>query len=424
MAAAAADTGPSVASGPQHESAMASVLAALLPRFEALERSFERLAARLPEDLEARLVAAVRGALSPAGGDRKLEEAHHSGGGAAAAPGVASTNAGTLARAGAEVGVLARTGPFSYCVNRGKPSFDAAFRALADANPGYEGGALFTYFDTYGGKQLPELGWWPRQVQLIDRNVTNDFDNKRTFAQQLQSAGCEQAFAQTHFTVQEALRASEGCLDALFFVKSPHGTAGRDMHVATREELQRRPVQDGYVLQRAVQDLTLIDGRKFVVRFFALIHDGVVLAHRRAVAIVHGPFYERDSTDYDVQICHDTAKAGSEVRCCALDSLPDGAAWHCAIAQRLMEIMPALQPLCDRSSADRYAVLGLDALIDDRGEARLIETNMYPNLWDFNEDINVRVKQAMLRDVLARVLLGQSPAELQPVDIAASTPQA
>jgi len=395
------------------EVVVSSVVAALLPRLEAIESSIERLAVRLTsqlgDDLDARISAAVAKGLS-AGSLRGPQDA-------SAAPAPTTVRPAPPAEG---PGPLARAGPFSYCANRGKRSFDPVFRDLAAAHPNYAGGALFTYFDTYGGKQLPDVGAWPRQVRLIERSVTNDFDNKRIFAKQLQDTGCEEAFAKTYFSADEALAATEGCDDAIFFVKSAHGTAGKDMRVLSREGLREATVEDGRVIQRGIQDLALVDGRKFVVRFFVLIHDGALLAHRRAIAIVHGPPYDRRSTDYDVQICHDTSKAGSAVRCHTLASLPEGDAWHRSIARRVLEIFPALLPLLEQSSPDRYSIVGLDALIDSAGEARLIEANMYPNLWDLMEDINVQVKQAMLRDVLARVLLGESPPELQPVDVAAA----
>jgi len=320
-------------------------------------------------------------------------------------------------------GVASTIGPFKFLVNRGKNNFEAAFINLNSANlrssinPGCVSDTLFTYFDTYGGKQLPNLPAYARTVLLLDRALTNHFDNKSDFARRLQSAKCEEPFAATYFSAEEALRATDDCTDALFFVKSSYGTAGKGMRVVTREELRvDGAIPQRHVAQRAVEDLSLIDGRKFVVRFFILIHNKELLAHRRGTVIIHGEFYERSSTDYKVQIGHE----GSGVRCASLDSFPDGEAWHRAITRSVSGVVPALQPLIDASSLDRYAILGLDAVITSTGEAKLIEVNVYPNLWNYDEPINEQVKQPLLRDVIDRILRGAMPSGLDIIAKAAT----
>eukprot|EP00930_Biecheleria_cincta_P083020 TRINITY_DN72665_c0_g1_i1.p1 TRINITY_DN72665_c0_g1~~TRINITY_DN72665_c0_g1_i1.p1 ORF type:complete len:416 (+),score=90.85 TRINITY_DN72665_c0_g1_i1:56-1303(+) len=393
------------------------VLAALLPRFHDLEQQVERMITQkltpLADNLEGKIAAAVTSALDPR--LKSLEEACRKDVIPAA---VAPTEAAAAARAEALEGT-SQVGPFCYCVNRGKRSFDAAFATLAAEHSKFDSNTLFTYFDTYGGKQLPSFTQWQRKVQLIERSVTNDFDNKQIFAEKLQNAGCEHAFAPTYFSKEQALVATKDCGDALFFVKSALGTAGKGMRVLTRDELRDCKIAQGHVIQRAVQDLMLIDGRKFVIRFFVLIHDQAVYGHKRAVAIIHGSPYDRSSTDYNVQICHSFEKPELGVTCCTLDSQPDGAAWHRATAQRVLEITPALQGLIRKSSKDRYAIIGIDALIENSGNARLIEANLYPNLWDLQEPINVQVKQPMLRDVIQKTVLGIGSAELESIDVAA-----
>lgn len=186
------------------------------------------------------------------------------------------------------------------------------------------------------------------------------------------------------------------------------------MRVVKRSELVENPdlVSGSEILQRAVQDLELIDSRKFVIRFYILLHDREVYLYRRGIVTVHGTSYHRDSTAYDVQICHDAQGSGSAVRCITFDAVPGYEGWYDSIARRTRDMLPGLQSLVHASSTERYAIIGGDAVIEATGHARLLELNMYPNLWDLNDATNEEVKQPLLRDVIAKVLLGMDSPDL------------
>lgn len=192
-------------------------------------------------------------------------------------------------------------------------------------------------------------------------------------------------------------------------MKPPGQTGGDGISILRRSELTTATLGADLVIQQAVQNLALIDGRKFVIRYFALIQAGRLYLHRRGAVVVHHVPYDRDSADYDVQISPaGSIRAAPDVDnwLLTLDSLNDGSAWWASVRQRLHDIIPALQPLLDISGADhdRYCLIGGDALVEASGEARLIELNFYCNIWCERSLIDRKVMQPMMRDTVAKLL--------------------
>lgn len=337
---------------------------------------------------------------------------------------------GLIAESSRPPDLTQRAGSLQYIVNRGRRNFDAVFSQLASEHCGRGEDledVVFTYFDTFGGKEVTTGVRTLRQICLIERDVTNTYDDKRSLPALLQKVGCESAFARSYVSWEAAAASVADDPGALFFLKSCFETGGKNMQVLRRDQFPAEPLREDQILQRAVQDLTLVDGRKFVIRFYLLIHAGEILMHRRAAVFVHGVPYSRDSVEYDVQIRHNEVGApfelGSTVRLCQLKSLHGGAVFHRAVARRLLEAMPVFQPLLEASSLERYTLIGGDALIESSGAARLIEFNMYPNLrieGTRAEEFNTQVCQPVLRDVVCKILLGRRPPELEPIDAAAA----
>ncbi|CAE7527868.1 unnamed protein product [Symbiodinium pilosum] len=300
-----------------------------------------------------------------------------------------------------------QVGGFRYFANRGQQAFSDAAHALAGEHPGYFENSVFTYFDTFGGKVLPDMGSYSRLVRLIDRGVTDVYDHKRGLELRLREFGCLNVFAPTYFSQQEALQATSSDPDALFFAKLPEQSGGRGIRVLRREDLCQDDLPSEYVIQRAVQDLELIDERKFVIRYFFVVHQKSIYLHEHGVAIVHGERYDRLSTNLGVQVRHDWYDDSSETNLLTLQSVEEAPRWRQAIATKLREALPALSPLLEASSSDRYTLVGGDALIQGDGEAKLIEFNMYPNLFSGWDIVDKDVFTPILKDMMELILLGE-----------------
>ncbi|CAJ1339666.1 unnamed protein product [Effrenium voratum] len=300
-----------------------------------------------------------------------------------------------------------QAGNIRYFTNRGTAAFSEAARTLAEKHPGFQEDVVFTYFDTFQG-ELPYIGRPARLVQLISREVTDVYDHKRGLEERLREYNCASGpFAETYFSKEEALAASEGEEAVLFFAKAPGESGGRGIRVLRREEVLSADISSDYVLQRGVQDLELIDGRKFVVRFYLLVYDHRIYLHEMGVLIVHGARYDPTSVEDTVQVRHDWYDDASDTRLLLLQSVDEGPRWREAIAAQLRAAAPALAPLLAASSTSRYVVVGGDALLRSNGESKLIELNMYPNLFADRELVDDQVYKPLTEDILSLILFNQ-----------------
>jgi len=287
-------------------------------------------------------------------------------------------------------------------------NFNAVFERLGQE--GYASDALFTYLcSLYSG--LPDRAGHSRLVQSLSWEFMSAWDDKRSLALKLQQNGCEEAFAPTFMNCTAALCATQGDPSALFFVKEAQGSRGWGMRVVTRNELLSCQLSSSQIIQQAIQYLTLVNGCKFVVRYYLLVHNKKLFLHRRGVMIVHGAPYVTNSQDIKVQIAHDFDQPGSTAHLIALHSLVQWSQWHKSIAQRVTDIMPALQPLIDATSADCYAFIGGDALIEYTGDAKLIELNPFPAMCANSDEFNSQVSQFVLRDLVTKTLFGANNTE-------------
>eukprot|EP00441_Pelagodinium_beii_P019147 CAMPEP_0197664304 /NCGR_PEP_ID=MMETSP1338-20131121/58552_1 /TAXON_ID=43686 ORGANISM="Pelagodinium beii, Strain RCC1491" /NCGR_SAMPLE_ID=MMETSP1338 /ASSEMBLY_ACC=CAM_ASM_000754 /LENGTH=301 /DNA_ID=CAMNT_0043242917 /DNA_START=271 /DNA_END=1176 /DNA_ORIENTATION=- len=224
----------------------------------------------------------------------------------------------------------------------------------------------------------------------------------------LQGGNCESAFALTFTTAFQAWQSTLHDPSALFYIKEEEQTRGVGMQVVARDKLLTLRLSQSQIIQQAIQDIQLIDGRKFVIRYYLLFHNKKLFLHRRGAVIVHGELYDRQSTDHHVQIMHDFDQPVPKARLLVMHAQSRAREWHSAIARRIYEIMPALKPLIDASSQDCYALIGGDALIEASGQARLLEFNHFPAMFAKCKEFNEIVSQAVLHDLIGKVLLGAS----------------
>jgi hypothetical protein len=315
------------------------------------------------------------------------------------AQGLVATPSGALQQA-------PNLGAFRYSIWPGcndERNFHAVFQKLAQDYPGYDCPSLFTYLHN-AFHCLPSKGLCTRLISALPFELVNEFDNKRTLALKMQRHGCEWAFPPTFFSPLQAWQETQNNPGALFFMKVENQTKGQGMRVVARHELLALQLPALHVLQQAVQDLELVQGCKFVIRYYLFIHDKKIFLHYRGAIIVHGFVYDRQSTDYRIQIQHNFDEAGSACQLMSLHRHQHGGRWRDAIKQRIMAILPTLQPLIDATTPDAYTLIGGDALIESSGGAKLIEFNFFPAMFANSDEFNHEVSQPVLRDVIMKTL--------------------
>ena len=132
---------------------------------------------------------------------------------------------------------------------------------------------------------------------LIERKQTIPIDNKLQMANALIDAGIN--YPRVYFIEEDVPDES----DALWYIKDPVGTAGKGICVVPREEISRN-FEFGDIIQEAIQDLLLKDGKKFTLRVYVLVHEEKVYLFQDGIVVLHGAAYDPRSVDPKVQYDH------------------------------------------------------------------------------------------------------------------------
>lgn len=292
-----------------------------------------------------------------------------------------------------------------YQINRASAVFKAAFLSATVDAPSVN--TLFTYWDTYGDNPLllPDDREYARVFQLIERRITNPLANKRLLARSLVAEQLSDWAPPSYESTTAALQ-HPGAEQAIWFVKSAVGTGGKGMFCLRDTELALITLEPGQLVQRGVENIRLIDGRKFTVRVYVLVWNGEVYLYDDGFAVIHGVPYEPGSTDYTVQIDHQGyEKASSAVALLPMHRYEEWKRDFPRVGACIAALAPVFQPVVSASSETRYAVLGLDFLFTDEPGVRLIEINNMPN-FIHNKDINETVNIPFWRSVVTRLLSG------------------
>ncbi|NEP63663.1 MAG: tubulin--tyrosine ligase family protein, partial [Symploca sp. SIO2G7] len=155
------------------------------------------------------------------------------------------------------------------------------------------------------------------------------------------------------------------------------------------------------VIQAGVENIELINGKKFTARIYVLLWNGQVYLFDDGFALIHGPQYQRGSTQYGVQVDHRGYQTGvgevdmklfSETSCFA-KSMPKAKA-------ALRQILPIFQNTLNATSTKRYLLLGIDLLPLENGAVKFVEINAIPNFVHsqrINQQLNVHFFKHVMR---------------------------
>ncbi len=280
---------------------------------------------------------------------------------------------------------------FIYFSNRGSAIFKQALEPL--------GGRLYRegdrhidllYFDQYGGKIPPQqatIGF-----TLIDRQRTIPLDNKGQMATILSDAGM--AYPRVYFDDIDVPDEP----GSLWFIKDPMATAGRGIKVVTREQISEN-FSFGYIIQEAVQDLALMDNRKFTLRAYVLVNKGKLFLFADCICVLHGAVYDRHSQDPLVHFEHSSyMDADGPVQLLCFKKHPDFEQVMRNIGLNIGVVFSAFSNLMKFEKAHTYCLFGVDVLVRTDLSTVVIEINDRPNLVHtkmINQEINVPMVRAL-----------------------------
>lgn len=176
-----------------------------------------------------------------------------------------------------------------------------AWERIIPGLPADEPGRIHFIYESDGEVDI-RLGPHDQLFRLIRKLVYNRFADKGELALILEAEGVDDVFPVTCFDTETAARHKDV---NLWFSKNRHGTGGIAMECLTSDALADHVLPRFHVLQAAVPDLRLIDGRKFTTRVYLLVWNGHVYLFDNGFNIIHGVPYVEGSTDYEIQIKHD-----------------------------------------------------------------------------------------------------------------------
>lgn len=269
--------------------------------------------------------------------------------------------------------------------------FDAALAPLGGRKFSHEDRHIdFLYFDTYGGQSPPEhatIGF-----QLINRQRTMMLDNKAKMAAVLHESNVNTP--RVLFDPQSVPTEPE----TLWFIKNPMLSGGKGIHVVRRHEIADK-FQPGFIIQEAIRDLLLIQQRKFTLRGYVLAHGGKLYLFPRAITILHGAAYNRDSQEDAVQFQHTGyMDADSEVKMTPFELGDRQSQVMGSLKAMIPSVFGLFSDYLKYEKADTYCLFGIDALVTSDLNTVLIEINDRPNLVHprvVNEQVNVPMVRAL-----------------------------
>ncbi len=261
---------------------------------------------------------------------------------------------------------------------------------------------LLCYWDTYGDP-LPgfDESQYSLCLRVLPRPITNPIDDKGQLGEILRARS---DLLPCTYADKSAIPYVRSRADGLWFIKNRYGAGGKQVSCARYDELSGLELSDNDVLQQAVTDLDLINGRKYTLRCYMLIWNGKAYLHRYYYRVIHGEPYKADATDYGIQVSLRYSGGGTE-----FEPVTDTATN--ARFDELLRVHRALARefafIVEESTRETFSLLGCDFLVERSGRARLIEVNAYPNLVHLDSAIASQVIYPMVKDAVATMVHGE-----------------
>lgn len=264
---------------------------------------------------------------------------------------------------------------------------------------------VLSYWDTYFG-ELPALPDWMRDarvLKVIEKTAINPLSNKKKMPKMLAEAGKSYVAPPTYDSIDEAETDAGGEVSIWFF-KSAYGTGGKNMFCVSSDDLSETDLPQHHVIQAGVENLALIDGKKFTTRIYVLIWNGATYLYDNGFLVIHGTAYDETSTDYAVQIDHvGYDNPDGPVKMQQLVHYADYEKFAPKFTELIREIDPIFAEAKAASDRDSYILLGIDILLQASGDIKLIEINTFPNFLhtpEITEEVNIPFFIAAIKTML------------------------
>ena len=258
---------------------------------------------------------------------------------------------------------------------------------------------IIIYWDSYGNNYL-NLFSNKHIVENIHIQHHNYLSDKRKCSNLIKELKLYKYYPKTYDNLSEINIIP---IDKLFFIKEIYSTGGKGVKCLSGKDLLNYKINKNEIIQEGLQNLKLIDNKKFVIRAYIIIFNNNFYLSKHMFVIVHGKDYDSKSSAYDVQIKHE----GYINKASAIKMYPlhetEYSSYIYKIRDALKNMKELFKPIINNSN-NQFIIIGPDILITNKDEIKFIEFNTLPNL-QHTKYINENVNEKMLFDLFNLVFL-------------------
>ena len=268
-----------------------------------------------------------------------------------------------------------------------------------------------SYWDSFGNKPQPNApnGWSGPRFKTIERSILNPLSDAGKVAARMNNLGFVHRIPKTYASIQDALN-EQPKGDDLWFIRSQfRGVNDKTLCLPT-PIMASATLPSGYVLQKAVDELGLINQHKFTARFYVVAVGGNLMRFEDSVVFVHGAAYASNDANHASQVDNRSYRdVGSHIKLAPGSQTPHAAALSEAATQLTGDMAGMLDEVRQASVAGAteekaFAVLALDTLLTKSGDPKLLRIHTFPNFITTSQ-IDTDVHVPLFEDVL-RVMAG------------------
>jgi len=268
-----------------------------------------------------------------------------------------------------------------------------------------------SYWDSYGNKPQPSApnGWSGPRFKTVERSVLNPLSDAGKVATKMTELGLADRVPKTYASVQDALN-EQPKADDLWFIRSQFRGANDKTLCLPTPIMAAATVPSGHLLQKAVDELALIDQHKFTARLYMVAVAGQLMCYEDSVVFVHGAAYAPNDANHASQVDNRSYRdAGSHIKL-----VPGSQTVHAGtLAKAAKAVASDMTGLLDEvreasyaedSEEKAFAVLAVDTLLTKSGDLKLLRIHTFPNFIT-TAQIDADVHVPLFEDVL-RVMAG------------------
>ena len=273
-------------------------------------------------------------------------------------------------------------------------------------------GLFVSYWDTYGKKPqpLPPENWQGHYLKTLSRESLNPLSDLNHVAQTLREMGLAQLTPSTFGSIDEAINVSSSD-DELWFVRSTFKNNKDKTLCIPRNVLTHAQLPEGRVIQKAVDQLMLIQQRKFTVRVYLVVINGEIYCAQDTVLFIHGETYSPNDPNFAAQVDNQSYRDdGSTIRLVVGSESPHSEAIAKSARELAKKLGGLLNQIRNESTDHAFAVLALDTLLTKANEMKLLRIHTFPNFITTAE-IDSTVHVPLFEDIL-KIMVDTQPSNL------------